>query len=133
MFKNITLICILLLFVSSLAYAEPVTTLFDNFSSASNAGTLKRSEAKDHTVHCIFTNTSTITNLMVNFDGAIDNDNYETLQTHTFSATELAKKSAMFFVVDAPVPSVMANISSVTRFGDLSLGCKYWPFRSPNR
>ena len=133
MFKNMVLICILLLFVSSLAYAEPVTTLFDNFSSTGNEGTLKRSEAKDHTVHCIFTNTSTITNLMVNFEGSIDNDNFETLQTHTFSATELAKKSAMFFVVSEPVPSVMANISSVTRFGDLSLGCKYWPFRSPNR
>lgn len=133
MFKKITFICLLLLFVSSLAYADPVTTLFTNFSSVGNVGTLKRSEAKTHTVHCIFTNTSTVTNLMVNFDGSIDNKNFETLQTHTFSAAELAKKSAMFFVIDAPVPSVMANISSVTNFGDLSVGCKYWPFRSSSR
>ena len=133
-FKILGLICMLMILVCSLAYAEPPVTLFENFSSANNAGTLKRGEAKDHAVFCNYTNVGgSTTALIVNFDGSIDGDNFKTVASKTFSATELTDRTAMFFVIDYPVAGVMGNISSVTDSGKTYVDCKYKAHRTPNR
>lgn len=134
MFKNITFIFILFLFLGSLAYAEPASILFENFSSANNSGVSKKGKAKDHGVFCNYTNIGgSATALIINLEGSIDNENFEVFATKTFTASELTNRSALFFAIDYPVASVLANISSVTDTGSTYVGCKYKAHRTPNR
>lgn len=131
------LIVLISLFIASVAFATPVTTLFTNSTSTvteTEDGTLKRGESVYQTVFCNYTNVGgSTTALTVNLDGSIDNSNYETLASHAFTADELTNREAMFHVYYKPVTAVMGNISSLTDTGTTYVSCWYWGYRIPDK
>ena len=123
MFKTLIILVVLLMAVP--VSAEPVQYLFKNATS-SVTGDARRGEAKDHTVDCVFTNTTgTVSALSIQLLGSLDQSNYDVLATHAFTARELSAGKHMFHISDKQVSSVKGSTSVLTKSGDIDLSCTY--------
>ena len=136
MFKKITFICLLLLLVSSLAYAEPAKFLFQNASSIGDSVTKSTGtglEAKDTTITCSYTESGgSVTAVVVDILGTIgnfDGAEYDVLATHTFSAGEITNNRATFHLVDLFATGFKANLTTLTKAGTASTTCKIARYR----
>ena len=136
MFKNIVLICLLLLFMSSSAYAESAKFLFQNATSVTDSvskSTGTGLEAKDTTVTCSYTEAGgAVSSLVVDILGTIgdcDGSEYDVLATHTFSAGEITNKRATFHLVDLFATGFKANLTTLTKAGTAESTCKIARYR----
>ena len=136
MFKKITFICLLLLLVSSVAYAEPAKFLFQNASSIGDSvskSTGTGLEAKDVRVICSYTESGgTVTALVIDILGTIgnfDGSEYDVDVTHTFDATDLSNNRASMIISDNFATGWKANITTLTKTGTASTTCKIARYR----
>lgn len=60
---------------------------------------------------------TSISALTVAIEGSITNLNYFALASHTFTATEITAKAAMWHVVSKPVKLLKSNITALTKTG----------------
>ena len=136
MFKKITFICLLLLFVSSQAYAEIPKFLFQNATSITDSVTKSTGvglEAKDVRVTCSYTESGgTVTALVIDILGTIgdfDGSEYDVDVTHTFDALDLSNNRASMIIIDNFATGWKANITTLTKTGTATTSCKIARYR----
>lgn len=126
--KKLIFTAIICLALTAGAYAaSQYSILFTGKTSTGDGTAAFTSETDAHSVTCYFTNTSTVTGLIVRLKGSIDNEHYDSWATHIFDASELSKKQATFHIANKPASSIMGNISSITKTGSISVTCRYKP------
>ena len=130
MFKKLiwpALLLLVFIVCTGIAHADPERTLFQNATSVgySDFNVVRTAETSSHTVFCNFSTSGTVTALVIDLDGSIDNDLYENLAQHTFSAGEISSETAMYHVNDKYVSSVRSQISTLTDSGNTFVDCKY--------
>lgn len=93
---------------------------------ATGASTAVKSGVATHSVQVNYTNSGgSVTALVVDLEGSVDNVTFSQLASHTFSAGELTAETAIFHVVNKLAPYVRANITTLTETGTTAVTVLY--------
>jgi len=99
--------------------------LFEDRGTTGASGSLYVRGVESHTVQCEWSGGTSISAMVVDLEGSLDNSNWFDLATHTVTSGEISNESLMFHVVNKPVDYVRVVVDSFTTTGTLALDAWY--------